>query len=127
MVALASHYESIGGNPAVREVVEHFYAAVLDDAELKPYFDGVDLVRLKRHMVMLLCSVLGGPDGYKGRDLADAHRGVGVTGEHYEKVGGVLVATLRDHGAGEEIVGHVVTALGEVRGAVVERPAEAAG
>lgn len=123
---MASYYEKVGA-PTVREVVDHFYAVALDDPDLKPYFDGVDLARLKRHMVMLLCSVLGGPEVYEGRDLADAHRDMGITGEHYEKVGGVLVATLRDHGADEEVVQHVVTVLTQVRGSIVEQPAEAAG
>lgn len=125
---MASYYEKIGGSSTVREVVDRFYTLVLDDPDLKPYFDGVDMARLKRHMVMLLCSVLGGPEVYEGHDLADAHRGMGVTGEHYEKVGGLLVMVLRDEfGADEEVVQHVVTVLGQVRGSIVEAPAEAAG
>ncbi|MEV0382036.1 group 1 truncated hemoglobin [Nonomuraea sp. NPDC050643] len=123
---MASYYEKVGA-PTVREVVDQFYVVALDDPDLKPYFDGVDLARLKRHMVMLLCSVLGGPEVYEGRDLADAHRGMGITGEHYEKVGGALVAVLREHGADEDVVEHVVTVLGQVRDAIVEQPAEAAG
>ncbi|MFC5825054.1 group I truncated hemoglobin [Nonomuraea insulae] len=117
---MASYYEKIGGALTVRQVVDQFYSAVLDEPELKPYFDGVDLVRLKRHMVVLLCSVLGGPEQYEGQDLADAHRGMGIAGEHYEKVGDLLVTTLRGQGADEEVVQHVVTVLNQVRGAIVE-------
>jgi hemoglobin len=122
---MASYHEKIGVS-TVREVVDQFYAVVLDDPDLKPYFDGVDLARLKRHMVMLLCSVLGGPETYEGRELADAHRGMRITDEHYEKVGGILVGVLREMGADEDLVQHVVTVLGQVRGAIVE-PEEAAG
>jgi hemoglobin len=122
---MASYYEKVGAD-TVREVVDRFYVVVLDDPDLMPYFDGVDLARLKRHMVMLLCSVLGGPETYEGRELADAHRDMGITGEHYEKVGGMLIGVLREKGADEELVQHVVTVLGQVRGAIVE-PAEAAG
>ncbi|SEG63803.1 hemoglobin [Nonomuraea solani] len=124
---MASYYEKIGGAPTVREAVDRFYVVVLDDVDLKPYFDGVDMARLKRHMVMLLCSVLGGPEVYEGHDLADAHRGMGVTGEDYQRVGGHLIGVLRELGAGEDVVEHVVATLGAVRGAIVEQPAEAAG
>ncbi|MBT2231079.1 group 1 truncated hemoglobin [Nonomuraea sp. NEAU-A123] len=124
---MVSHYEKIGGAPTVRDVVDRFYTLVLDDPDLKPYFADVDMARLKRHMVMLLCSVLGGPEVYEGHDLADAHQGMGVTGEHYEKVGGLLIMVLRDeYGADEEVVQHVLTVLGQVRGSIVEKPAEAA-
>jgi hemoglobin len=124
---MASHYEQVGAS-TIRDVVDRFYVVVLDDADLKPYFDGVDMARLKRHMVMLLCSVLGGPEVYEGHDLGDAHRGMGVTGEHYEKVGRILVTVLReDFNAGDELVEHVATVLGQVRGAIVEEPVGAAG
>jgi hemoglobin len=124
---MASYYEKIGGAPTVRVVVDDFYTLVLADPDLEPYFTDVDLARLKRHMVMLLCSVLGGPEPYEGQDLADAHRGMGIAGEHYEKVGGLLIGTLRSHGAGEDVIEHVVTVLGQVRGSIVEESAGAAG
>lgn len=127
MVAVVSDYDKIGGAPTVREAVDRFYTAVLDAPDLKPYFDGIDMARLKRHMVMLLCSVLGGPEVYEGHDLADAHRGMGITDEHYDQVGDILVKVLRDLGAPEEVVQNVVTVLGQVRGSIVEKPAEAAG
>ncbi|MEU8354692.1 group 1 truncated hemoglobin [Nonomuraea sp. NPDC048882] len=124
---MASYYEQVGAS-TIRDVVDRFYVVVLDDAELKPYFDGVDMVRLKRHMVMLLCSVLGGPEVYEGHDLGDAHRGMGVTGEHYERVGQILVTVLReDFGADDGLIEHVATVLGQVRGSIVEKPVGAAG
>ena len=39
-----SHYDRVGGKPAIREVVEQFYARVLDDDELAPYFTDADVV-----------------------------------------------------------------------------------
>ncbi|MEV5891744.1 group I truncated hemoglobin [Nonomuraea fuscirosea] len=124
---MASYYEQVGAT-TIRDVVDRFYVVVLDDAELKPYFDGVDMGRLKRHMVMLLCSVLGGPEVYEGHDLGDAHRGMGITGDHYERVGQILVTVLReDFGADDGLVEHVATVLGQVRGSIVEKPVGAAG
>ena len=55
-----SHYDRVGGRPAIREVVERFYVRVLDDAELAPYFTDADMAQVKRHQVLLLSQVLGG-------------------------------------------------------------------
>ena len=64
-----SDYQAVGGGPAVKAVVEDFYARVLHDPQLAPFFIGVDLPRLKRHQALLVTKVLGGPDGYTGRSL----------------------------------------------------------
>jgi hemoglobin len=77
-----SHYDRVGGQPAIREVVEQFYARVLADEELAPYFVDADVTQVKRHQVLLLSQVLGGPAEYDGRDLGEAHRGLGITSDH---------------------------------------------
>lgn len=77
---------TIGGAHAVAAVVEEFYQRLLSDPVTAPYFTSVDLGQLKRHQVLLLVKVLGGPDRYTGRDLAAAHTGLAITGEVYARV-----------------------------------------
>ncbi|MEV4294646.1 group I truncated hemoglobin [Microbispora rosea] len=126
MITSPSYYDQIGGAPVVRDVVERFYERVLGDDDLKPYFTGIDMPRLKRHMVMLLCSVLGGPEPYEGRDLGEAHTGMGITSQHYDKVGEHLLAVLRDSGVGEDILRDVGLVLGKVKSSIVAEPVETA-
>jgi hemoglobin len=115
-----SDYQAIGGAEAVKHVVGRFYEMVLADPELAPYFVGVDLVRLKRHQVLLVSQVLGGPAEYDGRDLKTAHQGRGITKDHFGRVVVHLVAALREAGVPEEIIGRVGEALGPTEGDVVE-------
>jgi hemoglobin len=84
---------------------------VLADPELSGYFTGVDISRLKRHQVLLISQVLGGPAEYDGRDLRDAHAGMSITSDHYARVFGHLVAVLHDAGVEAEIIGRVGTEL----------------
>ncbi|WP_181871544.1 group I truncated hemoglobin [Sphaerisporangium album] len=126
MTTTPSFYDQVGGASAVGDVVDLFYVRVLDDADLKPYFAGVDMPRLKRHMVVLLCSVLGGPEPYEGRDLAEAHRGMGITHQHYAKVGEILLSVMREAGVSEEIQRHVVLTLDKVESSIVAEPIETA-
>ncbi|HEX8803349.1 MAG TPA: group 1 truncated hemoglobin [Acidimicrobiales bacterium] len=123
--ASTTHYDRIGGAPTVREAVDRFYALVLDDPDLAPYFDGVDVGRVKRHQVLLLSQVLGGPPDYDGRALSDAHRGLGITTEHYAKVAAHLVGVLDDMGAPEEVVTAVRTTVAGVQPEIVEQPGRA--
>jgi hemoglobin len=119
-----SDYDRVGGADAVTKVVQLFYERVLADPELADYFTGSDMVRLKRHQVLLISQVLGGPAEYDGRDLRDAHAGMQITSDHYARVFGHLVAVLHDAGVDAEIIGRVGSELaGAERDIVSASPA----
>lgn len=115
-----SHYDRLGGGPTIREAVDRFYALVLADPDLAPYFEGRDVGTIKRHQVLLLSQVLGGPSDYAGRELGAAHRGLGVTDAHYDKVVGHLVSVLVELGADDEAIAAAGSVVAGVKGDIVE-------
>ena len=110
---------SVGGTPGIREAVERLYARLLDDPQLAHFFVGVDMPRLKRHQVLLMSQMLGGPAQYSGRDLAEAHVGLAVTASEYECMVTHLVAVLRELAAPEATITCVRDALDGVAHHVV--------
>jgi len=94
--APAALLQSVGGTPGIREAVERLYARLVADPQVSHYFEGVDMPRLKRHQVLLLAQLLGGPARYVGRDLAGAHAGLRVTSADYRCVIDHLVAVLKE-------------------------------
>jgi hemoglobin len=118
---MASDFERIGGAPAVAAVVEELYKRVTVDPLVGHYFDSVDLPRLKRHMVLMLTSVLGGPEEYEGRTLEEAHQPLHISDEDYARVGEHLMAILAEAGAPEDVQGDVAGVLGAVRPQVVSK------
>ncbi|MGC4748040.1 group I truncated hemoglobin [Micromonospora sp. DT201] len=117
--APVSHYNRIGGASSVKAAVELFYDKVLADPELAGYFTGVDMPGQRRHLALMLTVVLGGPNEYTGRGLAEAHQPLNITVEHYAKVGEHLTATLTELGVPADIVADVQTVLGQVQDQVV--------
>ena len=93
-------YARIGGEPAVSAAVDALYRVVLTGDRLRGYFAGTDVGALRRHMVVLLSQVLGGPETYTGRDLRTAHLGLGVTSAHYALVGAYLLGVVAGLGTG---------------------------
>ncbi|WP_431936887.1 group I truncated hemoglobin [Micromonospora sp. RP3T] len=114
-----SHYDRIGGAAAVKVAVELFYDRVLADRELAGYFADVDMVAQRRHLALMLAVVLGGPDEYAGRGLAEAHQPLGIPGAHYARVGEHLSATLVELGVPAEVIADVQVVLGQVRDQIV--------
>lgn len=114
-----SHYERIGGATSVKAAVELFYDRVLADPELAGYFTDVDMAEQRRHLALMLTVVLGGPNEYAGRGLAEAHQPLRIPVEHYELVGGHLVATLTGLGVPADVIDDVRAVLGQVQDQVV--------
>lgn len=114
-----SHYQRIGGAAAVKAAVELFYDKVLADPELAGYFTEVNMPEQRRHLALMLAVVLGGPNEYAGRGLAEAHRPLNIPPAHYAMVGQHLTATLSELGAPADIVADVQVVLGQVQDQVV--------
>ena len=120
-----SDYEAVGGGPAVAAVVDRFYGLVLDDDRLRGYFDGVEMVRLKRHQVALVSQVMGGPVEYTGRDLRAAHQGKGISSDDFGAVAGHLVTALTEAGVEPAIIDRTVTAVAGTQPDIVENASTA--
>ncbi len=117
--APTSHYERIGGASSVKAAVELFYDKVLADPELAGYFTDVDMIAQRRHLALMLAVVLGGPNEYAGRGLAEAHQPLNIPAAHYAKVGAHLTATLTELGVPGDVITDVQAVLAQVQDQVV--------
>lgn len=117
-----SHYDTIGGGPAVKVAVERFYQLVLADPALTPYFVGANMSSIKSHQAALISQVLGGPTDYTGRELGVAHAGLNIDDPAYDRVVGHLVATFTELGVPDNIIGDVGEVLAGVRPQIVTAP-----
>jgi hemoglobin len=117
----ATMYERAGGGAAIREAVDRFYRHLLADPDLAGYFAG-DLTELKRHQAALLTQVLGGPSAYTGRDLAEAHAGLNISREHFQKVVFYLVGTLWELQVPMDITMAVGLTVSSLQSQVVAQP-----
>jgi hemoglobin len=77
-----SLYQRIGGYDAIAAVIDDFLARLEKDKKLGRFFQGVStdsLMRIRQHVVDLVCAKTGGPCYYTGRDMKTTHAGLGIT------------------------------------------------
>src|SRR4051812_12645833 len=117
--AESTPYAALGGRVGVLALVDDFYQRVVGDPRLAPFFEGVDLFRLKQHQALVIGEVLGGPGGYDGVGLQAGHAGLGITPTDYARVGEHLIGAFRSAGAGDDIVSAVVSTLTTVQPLIV--------
>src|SRR3954467_10542141 len=113
--ATQTAYARLGGSDPVRVVVQRFYERVLADPALAPYFEGVDMTIQRRHFALLVVQLLGGPSEYDGRELGEAHRGLHVTDDAFDKVVAHLVAALQEADVPADIIGAIGQTATDVR------------
>ncbi len=123
---MSTIYDRIGGKDAVAATVDALYARILADPLLAPWFAGTDMRRQTAHMRAFVAAALGGPAIYAGRDMAAAHRGLGITDAAFDAVVGHLVAALGGLGVPDGVVGEIGAALAPLREQVVQAAAAAA-
>jgi hemoglobin len=103
-----------------QRVTEQFYRDVLADTQLRPYFTGVNLGRLKTHLSALLAQAVRSPGPYPIEDLVAAHRGLGLSEDDYDRIGHYLLTRLLRERVGADVLLRVGTVLTEARGPILE-------
>jgi hemoglobin len=114
-------YDEIGGAPAVTAVVDAFYERLVGDDELRAYFAGKDMARLKAHQRALVTVALGGTSvEYNGKMMHPAHAGMAITNAAFDKVLDHLLAVLTDLGVPVVTSAKILAILEPLRTDVVQ-------
>jgi len=71
-------YRSLHERAGIDRIVVDLIARCQADSRIAEIFKGTDLVRLHRTLVEQLCYISGGPCHYSGRDMATAHKDMGL-------------------------------------------------
>lgn len=127
----ASLYDRLGGEAAIRVVVDDFVARAAADDTLNFTRQGTDnawdatpenVQLLKDRLVQFIGNATGGPQVYEGQDMATAHTGMAITNAEFDRLGGHLVAALQAAGVPAAEQQELVAIVGSTRSAIVETP-----
>jgi len=102
-------------------VAERLYDFILEDPDLMPFFNGINMDSLTEHMADLLCMITGGPELYSGRDLKDAHQPFAITDDIFNKVANYLHAAMLDLNIATEDANLVLEVVAKSKADVVTR------
>ena len=104
----------------IDSLIPAFYARVLADPELAPFFKNTSIEKLHQMQHAFFSMATGRPVTYSGKSMAHAHHGRGITAKHFSLFTGHLVETLRDLGVtqeeADEVIDRVNTYANEITG-----------
>lgn len=114
-------YEKYGGFSAISKIVMDLYDRLLDDDEVGPFFDNVEMNRIIDHQTKFVSSLIGGPASYTDAQIEKMHAHLDIGPLHFEKLKDLLGATLADHGLSPEDVGTVIGEFEKRRNLVTDK------
>jgi hemoglobin len=120
-----SLYDRLGGLQAIALVVSDFVDVFVAD----PLIMANPAVRerktvdtapyIKFQVTAMTCEATGGPCQYTGLNMRDAHDGLGVTPEEWERMVELFAQTLERHGVPERETQELFAVLGPTRDDIV--------
>ncbi len=114
-----SLYYAIGGRASLVAAVHGFYDRLFADPEIAPFFPNGVTAQHKAYLVTVLGEALGGPERYRGPDLAEAHRHLRITDHHFNLVAGHLDGTLDDLNVPRDLTDQIIAIVATLRHVVV--------
>ena len=117
--ATVNIYQAIGGRAAVTAAVDGLYGRIIADPVLGRFFPQGVAAKHRAYVVTILGEALDGPERYRGPDLVQAHRGLGITDADFDRTAALLIETLDDLGVPGHLADHVVGIVAGLRPALV--------
>ena len=111
----ASLYEELGGEPALRRVVDTFVDRMFDDMMIGYLFRSVKRERIKDKEFEHAAEHLGGGIAYTGKPLDVAHRPHAIRGGQFMRRLEILRTTLEELGVSERVKKHWIAHTLELR------------
>jgi hemoglobin len=96
-------YERIGGEPALRRIMDEFVDRIFDDIMIGFLFVAASRERIKEMEYQHAAEFLGAPVRYEGRPLRQAHAKHPIMGGHFGRRLQILKQVLARHGVPEDI------------------------
>ena len=101
-------YEKYGGFAAISRIVLDLYDRLLDDDDVGPFFENVELGRLVDHQTKFVSALLGGPVSFTEEQIRRMHGPLAIGDMNFPRLKILFPKTLADHGTAPADVEMVV-------------------
>jgi len=115
-----SLYEKIGGQTAIAQVVDEFYARILADPTVNHFFANTDMEQQRQHQTAFISYALGGAE-YTGRSMELAHAGLNLQPAHFAAIATHLGDALAAKGVPLEDINTILTKVATLQDAVLHK------
>ncbi|WP_338549416.1 group I truncated hemoglobin [Roseovarius phycicola] len=117
-----SLFDKYGGFSTVSKIVLTLYDRLLEDDDVGPFFDDVDLSRLIDHQTKFVSSLMGGPASFTDDHIERAHRGMQIEDHQFDRLKEIVAEVLTDFEVDAPDIETIVGAFEARREILIEKP-----
>lgn len=124
-----SLYERLGGEGAIKAVVDDFVGRAASDPKVNFTRKGTgheweataeNVDHLKKMLVQFICMATGGPQKYEGRSMKSAHKGMKISSAEFDALAGDLKASLMKFNVPEKEMNELLTIAASTKKDIAE-------
>ena len=115
-------FEKYGGFSTISKVVLTFYDRMIEDDDVGPFFDDVELPKLIDHQTKFISSLMGGPASFTDTHIARAHQHMTIEHHHFDRLKAIVTETLTDFSVEPEDIDVILQGFEARRALLVDKP-----
>ncbi len=115
-------FDKYGGFSTVSKVVLTLYDRLLEDDDVGPFFDDVDLPRLIDHQTKFVSSLMGGPASFTDDHIERAHRGMQIEDHQFDRLKEIVAEVLTDFDVEDPDIAAILGEFEARRALLIETP-----
>lgn len=115
-------FDKYGGFSTISKIVLSLYDRLLEDDDVGPFFDDVDMPKLIDHQTKFVSSLMGGPASFTDNHIERAHRDMVIENHHFDRLKVMVAETLSDFDLNEDDIATVLDAFEQRRSILIEKP-----
>ena len=113
-------FDKYGGFSTISRIVLRLYDKLLEDDDVGPFFDDVDLPKLVDHQTKFVSSLMGGPASFTDNHIQMAHRHLTIEPDHFHKLKELVTETLEEFDVEPPDIAAVLDAFEQRRSLLIE-------
>ena len=116
-----SVFQGLGGKAGIDKIVADFIPIILADQRIGRFFEKMDKKEFAASLSDQFCELTGGPCKYKGKDMSDAHEGMGITNAHFNALAEDLQIAMENNHISSSIANKLVAKLAPMQRPIVSK------
>lgn len=113
--------DQFGGEAGLTALMDDFMGIMLENPELRPFFEFTDQAKVKRQLVEQFCVILGGDCVYTGRDMKESHEGLAITRANFNALVEDLQTAMNRRGIPFSAQNRLLAKLAPMHREIIER------
>lgn len=116
-----SLFDKYGGFSTISKIVLTFYDRMLEDDDVGPFFDDIDLSKLIDHQTKFISALMGGPASFSDDHIERAHRHMVIENHHFDRLKEIVAETLTDYDVEPQDVETILDGFEQRRVLLIEK------